>query len=236
VPTVAVLGGGHARLFPMAHARLADAIVEGGGAIVSELYPDVSATQGTFPRRNRLVSGLADATVVVEAPMKSGAIITASWALEQGRDCYLVPGPIGSPTSAGCLDFLRRHADLARIVADVPELIEDLGLLGIAEDGPRTVVQVELGQVERSLVRALVGGAATADDLVGSTGQPVATVLGGLTLLEMRGLVTGAYGRYRLAAQARTRSADAAPARAPEHAPEHASARARSPVSDAEVA
>ena len=201
-PTVAVLGGGHARLFPMAHGRLAEAIVSGGGAVVSELFPDVSPTPGTFPRRNRLVSGLADATVVIEAPLRSGALITASWALEQGRDCYLVPGAIGAPTSAGCLDFLRQHPNLARIVADVPGLIDDLGLLGLTEGGPQTVAQVELGTVERAIVRALADGGATTDDLVRSTRQPVATILGGLTLLEMRGLVTGAYGRYRLAGRA----------------------------------
>jgi DNA processing protein len=78
VPTVAVLGSGHARLFPRAHAGLAEGIVAGGGAVVSEFHPDLRATRGTFPRRNRLISGLADATVVVEAPLRSGALITAS--------------------------------------------------------------------------------------------------------------------------------------------------------------
>ena len=92
--TVAVIGGGHASIYPRAHAALAEAIVAGGGAVVSELAPDVASTRGTFPRRNRVISGLADATVVVEAPARSGALITASWALEQGRDCFLVPGPI----------------------------------------------------------------------------------------------------------------------------------------------
>jgi DNA processing protein len=201
VPTVAVLGGGHARLFPMAHERLADAIVAGGGAIVAELFPDVSATAGTFPRRNRLVSGLADATVVVEAPLKSGALITASWALEQGRECHLVPGPLGAPMSAGCLGFLREHT-VAHLVSGVPELIEDLGLLAQDERGPQTVAQVELGVVERDIVRALEAGATTADELVHAARQPVATVLGAITLLEMRGFVTAAYGRYRLAGRA----------------------------------
>ncbi len=105
--TVAVLGGGHARLFPRAHERLADAIVAAGGAVVAELAPDTPASRGSFPRRNRLVSGLADATVVVEAGRRSGALITAGWALEQGRECFLVPGPIDSPTSAGCNSFLQ---------------------------------------------------------------------------------------------------------------------------------
>jgi DNA processing protein len=199
VPTVAVLGSGHARLFPRAHAGLADEIVAGGGAVVSEFHPDLRATKGTFPRRNRLISGLSDATIVVEAPLKSGALITASWALEQGRGCYLVPGPIDAPTSAGCLAFLRDYAGAAQIVATVPGLIEDLELLGTRDGGPRTSAEVELGLIERALVAALTRGASTTDDLVRSTGQPVATVLGALTLLEMRGLVTVAYGRHRLA-------------------------------------
>jgi DNA protecting protein DprA len=90
--TVAVIGSGHAALFPRVHRGLARSIVASGGAIASELAPDVRPTRGTFPRRNRVISGLADATVVVEAPARSGALITASWALEQGRECSSCPG------------------------------------------------------------------------------------------------------------------------------------------------
>jgi len=198
VPTVAVLGSGHARLFPRAHAGLAERIVEGGGAVVSEFAPDTHATHGTFPRRNRLISGLSDATVVVEAPVRSGALITASWALEQGRECFLVPGPIDLPTSAGCLAFLRSNEGAAHLVASIPDLVEDLGLAGSAS-GRMAANVAELGLVERALVGELARGATTTDDLVRRTGQPVATILGALTLLEMRGLVVVAYGRHRLA-------------------------------------
>jgi DNA processing protein len=203
-PTVAVLGGGHAHLSPRAHQRLAAAIVDGGGCVVSEMAPDVEPAPGSFPRRNRLVSGLAGATVVVEAPLRSGALITASWALEQGRECHLVPGPLGAPMSAGCLAFLRDHVGVAQIVADIPTLMEDLGLLGATPEslpGPAEIGlgTVPLGAIERGLVRALGRGAATVDELVAAVREPVATVLGGLTLLESRGVVSGAYGRYRLA-------------------------------------
>ena len=116
-PTVAVIGGGHARLYPRVHERLAERIVAGGGAIVSEFAPDTEPTRGTFPRRNRLISGLSDSTVVVEAGARSGALTTAAWALEQGRRLFLVPGPIDAPTVAGCLAFLRELAPEARIVA-----------------------------------------------------------------------------------------------------------------------
>ena len=128
-PTVAVLGSGHARLYPRAHARLADRIVAEGGAVVSELVPDTHASRSTFPRRNRLISGLADATVVVEAGARSGALITAAWALEQGRDLFVVPGSIDSAQSAGCLEWLHTYPEQARLVPNIPQLIHDLRLL-----------------------------------------------------------------------------------------------------------
>lgn len=217
-PTVAVIGGGHARLYPAAHRGLAAAIVAGGGAVVSEFAPDVVPTRGTFPRRNRIISGLADATVVVEAGARSGALTTAAWALEQGRGLYLVPGRVGDPAVAGCLAFLREAAPEARIVAGVAELIEDLGLLDPA--GPGVVgpgatggpggpacgqrpaldaLLATLGPVERAIAREIVAGVGSVDELTEATGSPGATVLGALTALEVRGLVLEAFGRYRAA-------------------------------------
>jgi DNA processing protein len=207
--TIAVLGGGHARLFPRAHERLADAIAAGGGAVVSELSPDTSPTRGTFPRRNRLVSGMSDATVVVEAGRRSGALITAGWALEQGRDCFLVPGPLDSPTSAGCLAFLRAFPGQSRVVCGVPELLEDLGLTpGLAEEagsgtpspeapgaGPSATL-ASLSPLERTLAEELRKGPATADELARATSSSPGAILSALTLLELRGLASGAYGRY----------------------------------------
>lgn len=208
--TVAVLGGGHGRVFPRSHTRLADEIVARGGAVVSELAPEMEPARWTFPRRNRLISGLTDATVVVEAGARSGALITADWALEQGRECFLVPGGLDAPASSGCLSFLRTYGGVARIVAGVPELLEDLGLAGDgtdrAPDGRRAgarqrwspvAVLAELGATERLVAEALVAGRATVDELVAVSDLPVASVLGVLTLLEMRGLVVGAYGRYQ---------------------------------------
>ena len=199
--TVAVIGSGHAVLHPRAHSRLAAAIVASGGAVVSELGPDIAPSKGTFPRRNRIVSGLADATVVVEAPARSGALITASWALEQGRECFFVPGAIDAPASAGCLSYLREFPDRARIVAGIPQLIEDLGLADrLVEPGVATDVAATLSGVSEAaqrLGRELVRGRATVDELVAATGWPVASVLAGLTLLERRGLAVGVHGRFR---------------------------------------
>jgi DNA processing protein len=230
MPTVAILGGGHARLFPKAHERLADAIVASGGAVVAEFPPETPATKGTFPRRNRVVSGLSDATVVVEAGRRSGALITAGWALEQGRGCFLVPGPLDAPTSEGCHLFLRSFEGEARLVCGIPELLEDLGLAGSAGQpdrippgspvgrsddraaarigrggaapssavrgaGPDAVV-AGLGPVERAVALQLVEGPASADALAGRCNLTGAAVLSALTLLELRGLAVGSYGRY----------------------------------------
>jgi DNA processing protein len=220
--TVAVIGGGHARLFPRSHDRLADAIVDGGGAVISEHPPETSPTRGTFPRRNRIISGLVDAVVVVEAGARSGALLTAAWALEQGRECFLVPGAIDAPQSAGCLAWLRDYAGAARIVAGIPQLLEDLGLEAAAafpEPGRRSRLvppsrplrepswaarRVELSPREDAIARGLSGGAVTADELVAVTGMTIAAVLAGLTGLEAAGLATGAYGRYRPAGRLAT--------------------------------
>lgn len=206
-PTVAVIGGGHRHLYPRGHASLAERILAREGALVSEHRPDVRPSRGSFPRRNRIISGMADATVVVEAGVRSGALTTAAWALEQGRPLFLVPGSIDSPESAGCLAFLREFAGEARIVAGVAELIEDLASLGVlaaferpAPGGSALSRQLAtLSAVERAVVGAVARGSASVDQLVAVTGAPAATVLGTLTVLEVRGLVEPAFGRYRLA-------------------------------------
>jgi DNA processing protein len=210
VPTIAFIGGGHARLFPRAHDRLADAIVDGGGAVVSEYAPLVQPTKGTFPQRNRLISGASDAVVVVEAGARSGALVTASWALEQGRECFVVPGSIDSPTSAGCNGFLRDWPGLAKVVSGVPQLLDDLGLLGEAglPGAPRpelrsTVRLPSAGAVlsgrdaaQVAVAEALIHGAVIVDELVAVTRLSVGAVLGALTRLEAAGLARPIHGRY----------------------------------------
>jgi DNA processing protein len=209
VPTVAFIGGGHARLFPRAHDRLADAIVDGGGAVVSEYAPMVEPSKGTFPQRNRLISGSSDAVVVVEAGARSGALVTASWALEQGRECFIVPGSIDSPTSAGCNGFLRDWRDLARIVSGIPQLLDDLGLSGAAGlPGQAPVVKSTVrlpsaravlsgrDPAQLAVAEALVHGAVTVDELVAVTRLSVGAVLGALTRLEASGLARPIHGRY----------------------------------------
>jgi DNA processing protein len=236
-PTVAFIGGGHAALFPRAHDRLADAVVEGGGAVISEYAPRTEPSRGTFPQRNRLISGASDAVVVIEAGARSGALVTASWALEQGRECFLVPGSIDAPASAGCNGFLRDWPGLARIVSGVPQLLDDLGLMGSAglvgvadpRDPGRPVPispRVDLPSAaavlagrdegQHRVAHALLRGATTVDELVAVTTLSVVGVLGALTRLEASGLVRANRGRYEplgaLAAAPATPAAAAAPA------------------------
>lgn len=214
--TVAFIGGGHARLFPRAHDRLADAIVDAGGAIASEYAPSIEPTRGTFPQRNRLISGSADAVVVVEAGARSGALVTASWALEQGRECFIVPGSIDAPASAGCNGFLRDWPGLAGIVSGIPQLLDDLGLSGAAglpaPPAPGDPADVVIRSwvrppsaaamlsgrsgAELAVAEALIHGAVTVDELVAVTRLSVGAVLGAVTRLEALGLLRAAHGRY----------------------------------------
>ena len=199
-----MIGGGHDRLYPAAHRGLARRIVDGGGAVVSEFAPETAPSRGTFPRRNRIISGLADATVVVEAGARSGALTTAAWALEQGRDLFIVPGRLDDPSVAGCLAFLREGGPDARIVAGIPELLDDLGLVGAAPARRRArtgagtrpdatsteAVLASLPPVARAIAREVVAGRTSVDELVAATGLGGATVLGAITALEVRGLLS----------------------------------------------
>ena len=209
--TVAVLGSGHAHLYPSAHETLAREIVRTGGAVIAELPPDARPRPAGFPRRNRIIAGLADATVVVEAGERSGALITAGWAMEQGRAVFAVPGPLDRPQSVGCNRLLRENAGEARLVAGTDELVEDLGYAtpldvrrrrrarGETSQPDAGAILARLGSAEEAVVRHLLRGPATADALVGGTSLAGATILAVLTRLEEEGLVAGAFGRYRLA-------------------------------------
>ena len=209
--TVAVLGSGHAHLYPAAHETLAREIVRTGGAVIAELPPDAAPRPAGFPRRNRIIAGLADATVVVEAGERSGALITAGWAMEQGRAVFAVPGPLDRAQSVGCNRLLRENAGEARLVAGTDELVEDLGyatplevrrrrrtMSEASQPDPGAIV-ARLGPAEEAVVRHLLLGPATADTLVEGTSLAGATTLAVLTRLEEQGLVVGAFGRYRLA-------------------------------------
>jgi len=189
--TVAILGSGHGALTPRAHRHLAEAIVGAGGAVVSELATDARPTRGTYPRRNRLIAGLADAVVVVEAPARSGALNTAHWAAILARDLYVVPGRPWEPATAGCVALLH-DVPGSRPVLDVPTLLGDLALVDVplapASGRPGLdAVLVGLSAVESAVARQLRRGPASPDRLAQQCGLPVEQVASGLGLLQLRG-------------------------------------------------
>ncbi len=187
--TVAVLGCGVDRAYPAAHAELARRICS-TGLVVSEYPPGVEPAPWRFPARNRIVAGLAQATVVVEARERSGALITADLALEEGREVFAVPGEITSSLSAGTNALLRLGATAATSAADVLEAF------GLAPPDPATPTLSSAGEAVLVRIRETP---ASADELVRAVGRDAAAVAAALTELELHGLLTEASGIYRAA-------------------------------------
>jgi DNA processing protein len=187
--TVAVLGCGIDRDYPRAHSALA-AEIAGSGLVVSEYPPGVAPAPWRFPARNRIVAGLAVATVVVEARERSGALITADLALEEGREVLAVPGEITSNLSRGSNGLLRLGATPATSVADILEAI-GIEPPDASPDGPAP------GTDAAAALAALGDGAVTADQVVHATGLDPAAVAAALVELELAGLVEGRSGMYR---------------------------------------
>lgn len=192
--TVAVIGGGHAQPGPRAHRRLVGGILDHGGAVVSEHGPDTVPSRGTFPRRNRIISALGDATIVVEAPARSGALITARHALEQGRPVFAVPGRPNDPHVHGCLALLRETP--ARPFVGLDELVVDLGYDTERDPAGTASGQLTLdgalgllGPAEQAVARRIARGPAGPEALVAATGLAPSVVSGALTLLLLRGWV-----------------------------------------------
>lgn len=181
--TIAVLGSGLDNIYPRAHTGLAAEIVAAGGAVLSEHEPDEGPRKHHFPARNRIVSGLCLGVVIVEASDKSGSLITARLALEQGRDVMAVPSLVSSPLSAGCHRLIRQGAAL---VERTEHIMEALGLEWSQTEGSTAE--------STDLVFDAVGAAVTSvDEIIVATGLPVEGVLERLVELEIDGLV-GAHG------------------------------------------
>ena len=185
--TVAVLGCGIDRIYPAAHARLGGEIAE-NGLVVSEYAPGVPPSPWRFPARNRVVAGLALATVVIEAREGSGALITADFALEEGLEVLSVPGEITSALSAGSNGLLRLGATPLTRPDDVLELF---GLEAAEPEAP------ELGAVAREVLERVQEEPRGADAIGRVTGLGAGEVAAALAELELAGLVTQSAGVYR---------------------------------------
>jgi DNA processing protein len=196
-PTVAVLAGGIDQVYPRENAGLADRIVE-HGCLVSEYPVGIPARRDYFPRRNRILSGLAKATLVVEAGEGSGALHTANWAFEQQRDVFAIPGSVFSRQSWATNQLIRENT--AKLVATPGQLLEELNLTSAVAQPrlARTAVlreaesaPAELGPAgaEGQLVKLLRESPRHIDELARETGLPIAAVSSTLQILELMGQV-----------------------------------------------
>jgi DNA processing protein len=193
--TIAVIGSGIGRLYPPENQALAERIVQ-NGAIISEYPIDRMADKQTFPYRNRIVAGWSSGLVVVEAPLRSGSLITAQQATDQGRNVYAVPGPIDKATSAGCNRLIQQGA---KLVMDGADILDDLQtLFPTAPRAPKTEPPpppVSLSLEEGILLNAIEESATHIDTLIQNSGLTPATVNSTLMRLEMKRLIRALPGR-----------------------------------------
>ncbi len=204
-PTLAVVGTGPDRVYPRKHHALARPIAE-RGALISEFPPGTPARADHFPRRNRLIAGLALGTLVVEAGLQSGSLITARLAAEQGREVFALPGSIHNPLARGCHRLIR---DGARLVENAAEIVETLApaarMLGselacrlTAQAAPQASREPVPEPEYRHVWEQLGHEPATLDELVRRCGQSAATLSSMLLMLELEGRVESLPGnRYQ---------------------------------------
>ena len=207
--TVAVLGGGLARVHPQDHVPLARSIVENNGALISEYPMKFPVSRQSFPRRNRIVSGLSRAVLVVEAGIDSGALITATSALEQGRSVFAVPGMADNPQARGCHKLIK---DGAKLTEDFEDILQDFEFLpgfgGIKEtsvyrdeDEEYSAVSASLPDMsgmsenEQKVVQVLSLESKSFDSLSTETGIASGTLLGMLMKLEIKKQITQSPGK-----------------------------------------
>jgi len=188
--TIAVLAGGVLNIYPPEHEKLAGEVLA-QGALLSESPPRMEPLAGGFPQRNRLISGLSLGVIVVEAAQRSGALITARHAMEQGREVFAVPGRVDVRTSRGCHRLIR---DGAKLVETADDVLEELGPLVEAtprDDGRlvRHPAELQLNDLEQKVLSAVGTEATTIDQIVADSGLPVPRVLSTVSVLEMRRLV-----------------------------------------------
>lgn len=188
-PTVGVLGNGFGVIYPAVNRALYQRVAR-EGCLLTEMPPGEKPHPGSFPRRNRLISGLARVTLVVEARARSGALLTAGWAVDQGRDVLAVPGQITNPVSMGCNRLIQTGAKPALGLRDVLEEYS-IALPGV----PSASLPTDLTPEERRVLDALAAGEEHVDDVAAKVGSAPGETLAVLTSLEIRGLVSQTPGK-----------------------------------------
>jgi len=193
--TIAVMGCGLEHTYPPENRKLKEQIVE-QGALISEFPMSTRPDRNNFPARNRVISGLSHGTLVVEAGEKSGALITAQFALEQGREVYAVPGPIFSPKSRGTHDLIQKGAKLADSVDAILEEFPTETRKQLETHEPGVKENFNLTQGEKHLLSLLMHEQKHVDQLIEVSHLPAAEVLATLVRLELKDLVTQTDGLW----------------------------------------
>ena len=182
--TIAVLGTGldEKSIYPKSNIRLARGILETGGCLISEYPPGTPGSKFTFPNRNRIISGLSLGTLVIEAKIKSGALITAQWAKKQGRRIFAVPGPIYSSNSKGCHYLIKQGA---KLVENANDILKELNL------PQKTEVKEITGETreEQLILNTLKEEGLYIDKIIEKTKLSTAAVASTLAILEIKGKV-----------------------------------------------
>ena len=188
--TVAVLGSGVDVIYPAEHRRLVDRILD-NGAVISEQPPGAKPAAPNFPARNRIISGMSLGVVVVEAPARSGALITANFAADQGREVFVVPGNVGNANSEGTNQLLR---DGARIVRDGADILADLNLGG---NQPAQLSLLMPSTPEEALVLRCLGVEPLhIDEIAEAAGVPGREVAEALLMMELKGMARNCGAQY----------------------------------------
>lgn len=187
--TIAVLPSGLDNIYPRSHYYLAQQIIKQGGALVSE-YPPHSAIayKGNFIARNRIVAGLAKATLITEAALKSGSLHTANFALEQGREVLAVPGPINSPLSVGCNNLIKTGATP---ITSIDDILAIFNLVGTATANHEPMAA---NAAEHAILQLLTGGPRDIDNMQTESGMSPIEFQQTLSMLEITGKISAQGG------------------------------------------
>jgi DNA processing protein len=194
--TIAVIGSGLMKLYPPENAALAEKIRNGNGAVVSEFSMEIEPDRQTFPMRNRIISGWSHGILVVEAGLNSGALITATQALEQGRTVYAVPGHINAPSAQGSNRLIQQGA---KLVMDASDVLDDLEILvPDSKAAPEAAARPlpEMTTDERGVYDAIDPTETSIDDITARSHLPSSTVSSTLLRLELKRLVKQLPGKY----------------------------------------
>lgn len=190
--TVAVLGSGLNIVYPPENHKLYQRILESGGAVVSEYHPETKPQLWTFPQRNRIVAGLASLGVlIIEAGVRSGSLITARLAREQGKKIFVVPGPITSSVSAGTNLLIKNHQ--AKMVLSSEDI------LGKRIITPSLFASSQISSIEKKIFKALQREPLTVDELAQVIGKNIIETGKALTMMSLKGFVTESVGKYYIA-------------------------------------